>query len=193
MPGPELPDAEEVGDLADAEQQRRADHEAEDHGFGNVAGQVAKLEDGDEDLDGSDHHAKQHQGLGDLGLVVGIEKGERAEDDERDRAGRPVDQMRRRAEHRGDRRHDDRRVEPVARVDAGEQRIGHALRQRDRGDRQAGDRVGAQLGSRVVPADQPAEAAGGRFLRRGGEHGLAALTVSGDLRTNASPAAARCR
>ncbi len=93
MPCPEVPDAEEIGDLADAQQQGRADHEAEHHRFRDIAGQVAELEDGDEDLDHANHDAKQHQSFADLGLVLGIEKSQRAEYNERDCAGRAVDEM----------------------------------------------------------------------------------------------------
>ena len=51
VPGSPVRDAEKVADLAERHQETRARHEPEHDGFRNVAGEIAQLEDGDEDLD----------------------------------------------------------------------------------------------------------------------------------------------
>ena len=139
--------AQRIADLADRQQQRRRAHEAEDDGFRDIAGEVAEPEHGDEDLDRAHHRAEQEHRLRGLDALIGVEDRKGAEHHQRDRAGRAVDQVRGRTEQRGHGGDDDRRIESVARIDAREQRIGHALRQRDRGDRQAAPRGrGAALG-----------------------------------------------
>ena len=75
----------------------------------------------------------------------------RAEGDQRDGVGRPVHQVLRRAEDRSHGGDDDRRVEAKARVDAGDQGVGHRLRH--------GDRRHSQPGHQVAPGGDPGVAA----------------------------------
>ncbi len=142
--------AEKIPDLPDRDQESRAGHESDDDRLGNVAGQVAEPEDRDEDLDDADEDAEQEHRLRRAGLGVGIEERERAEDDERDRVGRAVDQVRGRAEDRRDQRNDDGRVEAVTRIDARDERVGHRLWQRDGGDGEAGEQVAARGSPGVI-------------------------------------------
>ena len=79
-------------------QNRRSGDEARDHGFRDVARDVAEPRHGDDDLDDADHHREQEHRLVGVEPRVRIDEGERAEDDQRNRAGRTVDQMARRAE-----------------------------------------------------------------------------------------------
>ena len=55
--------AEQVVHLAERDQAAGAGHEAQHHRFGDVARQVAQLEQGNDDLNGPDHQRQQKNGL----------------------------------------------------------------------------------------------------------------------------------
>ncbi len=150
MAGAAVFQAEQVAHLGQADQETGPGHETEHHRFGDVPRQVAQLEHGDQDLDDADHHGQQ-EGRFDGQPLVGSEKGQGTEDHQRDGVGRTVDQVRRGAEDRGDGRHHDGRVQPEARVDAGDQRIGHRLGHGNGGHRQAGNEVSASVTPSVDP------------------------------------------
>ena len=86
-------DPKRAGDLADDRQKSGAGDESGHHGFRNVARHVPEPRDGDDDLHDADHDREQEHGLICVELGVGIDEGERAEDDERNRARRAVDEM----------------------------------------------------------------------------------------------------
>ena len=131
--------AEKIGDLADGQHDGGPDHKAQNDGFRDIARQIAEPENSDENLDGSDHNAQKEQGFHRFDAVVRIKKGQDAEDHERNGAGRSGNQMRRGAEDGGDRGKHDGGIEPEPRVDTGNNRVSHALRQGNCGDGQPGD------------------------------------------------------
>ena len=138
-----LLDAEQIGDLAQRHEQAGPRHEAEDDRFRDVARQVAQPEQGDDDLTAAHEQAEQeHRLQGVRGCVVAaqFQAGDGAEDDERNGVGRAVDEVRRGAEDGGDGGHDDGGVEAERRIDAGDEGVGHRLRQRHGGHGEAGDR-----------------------------------------------------
>ncbi len=94
--------AKRVADLADRQQQRGRAHESEDHRFRDVASEIAQTKNRDEYLDGAHHHAKQEHRLRRFDALLGIEDRQGAEHDQRNRAGRAVDEVRGRTEHGGD-------------------------------------------------------------------------------------------
>ena len=51
--------AEQVAHLGQGDQETGPGHEPQDHRFGDVAGQVAQLEHGDENLDHADHRGQE--------------------------------------------------------------------------------------------------------------------------------------
>ena len=75
---------------------------------------------------------QQKHRLENLLPVRRIEKRQRTEHDQRNGVRRAVDQIRRRAENRADRRDDNGGIKAIPRIDTGDQRIGHRLRHGDR-------------------------------------------------------------
>ena len=141
-----------IAELTQRDQNGRGQQKAEDHGFGDVSGQVTELEHRNQNLERANQDAEQEQRLEQDGAILRVEERQRAEHQQRYRTRRAVDQMRRRAENRSDEGHHDRRVHTEFRVDAGHQRVGDALWQRHRGDREPGDQVTAGFVSVVVQA-----------------------------------------
>ena len=118
-----------VAQLSDGKQQRRGRHETDDDRLGNVASQVAQLEQADDDLECANQDGQQEQPLEELLGVLRIDEGKGGEHQQRDGARRPVDQVRGRSEDRGDDRHDDCRVHAEPGIHSGNQRIRHGLRE----------------------------------------------------------------
>jgi hypothetical protein len=94
MAGALVTNSERVADLTDRKQHGGTAHETENNRFRNVAGEIAELEHRDEDLDGADHGTEKEHRFCRFDARVRIEKGERAEHDEGNRAGRSVDEVR---------------------------------------------------------------------------------------------------
>ena len=134
-----------VAELTHRDQNGRGQQEAEDDRFGDVSGQVTELEHRDQDLEGADQNAEQEQRLEQDGAILRVQERQRAEHQKRYGTRRSVDQMRGRSEDRGDEGHHDRRVHAEFRVDAGDQRIGDALRQRHGRDGEAGDEIATRF------------------------------------------------
>ena len=133
--------AQQVAHLGQGDQETGPGHKPKDHRFGDVAGQVAQLEHGDKNLDEPTIAANRKVASKASDRVSGPDDGQGAEDDQRNRVGRTVDQVGRRAEHRGDCRDHDGRIQSKLGIDPGDQRIGHRLGHGDRGDRQTGHEV----------------------------------------------------
>jgi hypothetical protein len=57
-------------------------HEASDDRFGNVAGQVAELEQADQDLDPANQHTQQEQRLEEFACVLRIDESKTSEDEQ---------------------------------------------------------------------------------------------------------------
>ncbi len=130
-----------VAQLSHGEQKRCGRHETDDDRLGNVAGQVAQLEQADDDLKSANQDGQHEQRLEEFLGVLRIDEGKRGENQQRYGARRSVDQVRRRSEDRGDDRHDDCRVHTEPGIHARDQRIRHGLRERNRRDGEAGNDV----------------------------------------------------
>ena len=139
--------AQKIGCLPDHDEHAGARHESNHHRFGNITGQVPQLEDGNQDLNDADHDREQKHRLESVEPRVGIKKGERTKDDQRDGIGRAVDQVRRRPEQGCHRRDHDGRVESETRINPGNQGISHGLRQ--------GDGRHGEPGQDVLPGNGP--------------------------------------
>ena len=118
-----------IADLRDRNQRPRARHKSDYHGFRNVAGQVTQLEHCDQNLYATNHDSEKEHGLVRFHVRAGAEKCQRAENDERDRVGWPVDEVGRRAENRGHQRNDDRGVKAETGIHARDQGVSHGLGQ----------------------------------------------------------------
>ena len=141
-------EAEQVLHLVEDEEHARARREADDDRMRDVAREVAEPQ-ADRELNRAHGERHQHRRLH---LLVGAgDAADRAQERDRDRVRRAVDELARRVQHRADRGHDDRRVEPVLRWQARDHRVGHRLRHRDGGDRAAGEEVGARGREVVAP------------------------------------------
>ena len=174
--------AEEIGHLPQRDEKARAGHEADDDRLRNVAREIAQPENGDEDLQDAGHDAEQKKRLHGVPLHIGVERRQRAEDDERDGVGRAVDEVRRRTEDRRHGRDDDGRVEAKTRIDPRDERIGHRLRQRDGGDGEPGQHVAPRGGAGVGERHGSREDAGWPITEEPDRRGAIFLLAMGRRR-----------
>jgi len=115
--------------LAEDDQQRRAKGEAEHHRMRDEIDQRPDAQDAEQPLEGASEKGQQQHGLDVLRAAQRRQRGHRTEQQHRDRRGGTAHQVARRAPQAGDRHWQHRRVQAVLRWQAGDQRIGHRLRQ----------------------------------------------------------------
>ena len=165
-------ETEQLLDLAHQNDRGDAGREADRHRIGNELDVAAEPQEADHRHDRSGHQRRQHQ------PVIAVALHHRG--DEHDEGPRrAADLHAAAAEQRHDETADDRRVEPALRADAGGDRDRHRQRQRHDGDRQAGERIRAQVREPVALAKHRDELGREQFERGrrtvtdgGGCHGV---------------------
>src|SRR5208283_6072289 len=93
MACPLVVNAEKICDLANRQQKGRPAHEAENDGFRDIASEIPELENSDENLNDTNHHAKQEHRFIGFNALTRFKKRQGAEDNKRDRAGRAIDKV----------------------------------------------------------------------------------------------------
>ncbi len=135
-------EAEKLLDLAREDDDRDAGSEADRHRIRDVFDEDAEAEKTDRDEDPAGKEGCEDQPVDPVLL-------HRRRDEHDEGAGGAADLKTAAAKRRDDEAADDRGVKPSIGRDAGRDRDCHGERQRDDRDREAGERVGAQIGKRV--------------------------------------------
>ena len=137
-------EAEELGQLADDDDDRQAGHVAEPDRLREQVGDEAEPGDAGADGDGA-HQQRQHprQSHGSLHRACG-QRQDDGRDDGAQRRVRAQHQVRRRPERGIGHQAHDRRVQAGDGGQAGQLGIGHALRHQQRREHDGGDQVAAQ-------------------------------------------------
>ena len=146
-------EAEELGQLAHDHDYGHPVEVADAQRLGEQFRDHAEVgESGDRADHAHDHRHRRRQGDGPGGVASGADERQDRRQDQRRQSGIGAeDQDARRAEDRvGEQRHDGR-IEAGHRGQPGELGVGHALRDEEGRDREAGDEVAAQVGA-TVPA-----------------------------------------
>jgi len=134
--------SQKVADLTRSHKHAGTGHEAEYHRFGDVARQIAKFEDRNRYLDDADQDCQQKHRL--IGFKTFVECSQRTENHERNSVGGPVDQMGGRSEYRSARRQHNGGVQTETRINAGNERVSHGLRYRNRSHCRPGYQIAAR-------------------------------------------------
>ena len=138
-------DAEERVRLVDHDPEREAEHEAGHHRLGQEGRDPAHPQRAEHEVDDAGDQRERRRVLHGLVRAEGGGADDRRHDRGRDgahRRARALDELVRAAEQRVGRQRRERRVEAVLDGDAGQRRVGEALRHDERPDRDARDRVG---------------------------------------------------
>ena len=136
-------EAEKLLDLAREDDERNAGGEAHRHRIGDVFDEDAEAQKADRDEDAAGKEGGEDQPVDPVLL-------HRRRDEHDESSGGATDLKTAAAERRDDEAADNRGVKPTIGRDARSDRDCHGERQRDDGDREPCERVGAQIGKRVA-------------------------------------------
>ena len=146
-PGPRRRNPEQVLQLIEHQQHRGPQREPHNHRVRHVLRQIPQPQQRNPRLNRPHQQRQQKHRRQPLRIR---EPHERTQHRNRNRIRRPIDELLRRIEQRPDRRHHDRRVQPILRRKIRDLRISHRLRHRDRRHGQPRHRVARQVVPRIA-------------------------------------------
>ena len=151
-------ETKQVLELAHQNDRRDAGRETDRHRIGNELDVAAQPQEADQRHDRAGHHRREHE------AIVSVPLHHRG-DEHDEGARRAADLHAAAAEQRHKETADDGRVKPALGADARGDRDRHRQRQRHDGDRQAGQRIRAQVSEPIALAEDRDELRREQFKR----------------------------